>query len=278
MVGDRGGEGEVEVGEGGVELGEGGVDDPRVGLGEEDGQSVSLAGQLVALGAGDSLDEPFAAWTIPMVAALRYRRSGDEGRSQSRCRRTGNALIGSVLGPDWLGSYSGVPQAEPLSGRAGAAAGLSMRTSVPVSRKTGSVNRRGDGGSLPGIGRTAHRLCPGLLRRAGPHRAARRPRPHRAARRARGTGHRYTHEPGHARTDLDVAPSEVQCVHGVDEHDLLARSAPCWSPANARTVAPPRLRTRRSSRSRMPPWTMSSSGAYAQRTSALSRATRGRTH
>jgi hypothetical protein len=30
------------------------------------------------------------------------------------------------------------------------------------------------------------------------------------------------------------------------------------------------LRTRRSSRSRMPPWTMSSSGAYAQRTSAMS--------
>jgi hypothetical protein len=71
VVGDRGGEGEVEVGEGGV-------DDPRVGLGEEDGQSVALAGQLIALGAGNSLDEPFAAWTIPMVAALRYRRSGDE--------------------------------------------------------------------------------------------------------------------------------------------------------------------------------------------------------
>ena len=37
-----------------IEFGEGGVDDPRVGLGEKDGQSASLAGQLVALGAGGS--------------------------------------------------------------------------------------------------------------------------------------------------------------------------------------------------------------------------------
>jgi hypothetical protein len=40
------------VGEGGVEFGEGGVDDPRVGLGEEDGDPPALVGQLVALGAG----------------------------------------------------------------------------------------------------------------------------------------------------------------------------------------------------------------------------------
>jgi hypothetical protein len=47
-------------GEGWVELCEGGVDDPRVGLGEEDGQSASLARELVAVGVRDPLDEPFA--------------------------------------------------------------------------------------------------------------------------------------------------------------------------------------------------------------------------
>ena len=52
-VGDLGGDLRVEVGEGWV-------DDPRVGLGEKDGQSAPLAGELVALGAGDPLDESFA--------------------------------------------------------------------------------------------------------------------------------------------------------------------------------------------------------------------------
>jgi hypothetical protein len=45
-------------GEGGGEVSEVGVEDPGVGLGEEDGQSVSVAGQLIALGVRDPLDEP----------------------------------------------------------------------------------------------------------------------------------------------------------------------------------------------------------------------------
>jgi len=46
------------------------VDDPRVGLGEKDGQSASVAGQLVALSVWDPLDEPLA----PELAITRAQR------------------------------------------------------------------------------------------------------------------------------------------------------------------------------------------------------------
>ena len=69
-------------GERGVEFGEGGVDDPRVGLGEEDGQSASLAGELVALGAGDPLDEPFAAQAPEVVGHLPRGIAGDQSGDQ----------------------------------------------------------------------------------------------------------------------------------------------------------------------------------------------------
>jgi hypothetical protein len=58
----------------------------------------------------------------------------------------------------------------------------------------------------------------------------------------------------------DVA-GHVQRGHGVDHHDLLARPAPRWSPANARAAAPPRTRGRRSSRWRVARWTKTSSRA-----------------
>jgi hypothetical protein len=54
----------------GVEFREGWVDDPRVGLGEEDGQSASFARQLVSLDAGDPLDEPFAPWVVGLLRAV----------------------------------------------------------------------------------------------------------------------------------------------------------------------------------------------------------------
>ena len=58
----------------------------------------------------------------------------------------------------------------------------------------------------------------------------------------------------------------VQRVHGVDHHDLLARAAPRWSPANTLAAAPPRTRARRSSRGRVSRWTSCSSiGGRARR-------------
>ena len=58
----------------------------------------------------------------------------------------------------------------------------------------------------------------------------------------------------------------VQRVHGVDYHDLLARAAPRWSPANTLAAAPPRTRARRSSRGRVSRWTSCSSiGGRARR-------------
>ena len=62
----------------GVEFGEGGVDDSRVGLGEEHGQSASIAGQLVALGARDPLDESLASETPEVVGHVPRAVTGDE--------------------------------------------------------------------------------------------------------------------------------------------------------------------------------------------------------
>jgi hypothetical protein len=65
------------VGESGVEVSEAGVDDPGGGLGQDDGQPASLARELVAMGAGDPLDD----W--PKMTAARGRATRLAPRSAS---------------------------------------------------------------------------------------------------------------------------------------------------------------------------------------------------
>ena len=66
----------------GVRVRRAGVDGPRVGLGEEDGQSSTIAGQLVAFDAGDPLDDPLAAQAPEAVGhladAVARDRPGDQ--------------------------------------------------------------------------------------------------------------------------------------------------------------------------------------------------------
>ena len=66
------------VGEAGVELGERGVDDPRVGLGEQDGDHPAVVGELVALGAWDAVDEALPAQAAQVVGGLARGVAGDQ--------------------------------------------------------------------------------------------------------------------------------------------------------------------------------------------------------
>ncbi len=70
----------------GVELCEGWVEYPRVGLGEEDGQSASLAGQLVALGVSMAIEfSPTAATNFPTGGHQFLPAGGHESPHQQKC-------------------------------------------------------------------------------------------------------------------------------------------------------------------------------------------------